>query len=100
MNVSAQPRVISQVPSIMVRVLIDHDVVTVPQPVTNVVVVVRCNAKEHTVNIKPLSVSPLKAIDMVAAEAASEASMFEWTIEMVVEIVTAGIMSPPPVVML
>src|SRR2546427_10905669 len=98
MNVSAQPRVISQVPALVVWVLIDHDVVTVPHPVVDVGVVVRCNAKEEAVNIKPPSVSSLEPKDRVAAEAASEASVFERMIDAVVTIVTAGIMPDPVVV--
>jgi hypothetical protein len=100
MNVSTQPWVISQVPPIVVWVLIDDDVVTVPLPVVDEGVIVRCNAKEEPVKIKPLSVSSLKPQDMVAAEAASEAAVFEWMIDAVVGIVTAGIMSYPPVVCL
>src|SRR5881396_3020483 len=98
MNVSAQPRVIRQVPPIVVWVLIDHDVVTVPQPVVDEGVVVRCNTKEEAVKTKTLSVSSLKPKDMVAAEAASESATVEWMIEVVVGIVTAGIMSHPPAV--
>jgi hypothetical protein len=80
----------------VIRIVIDHDVVAVPQPIVGEAVVVRCNAEEEAANIKPFPVSSSKPEDVLAAEASTEAAAFERPIETIVRIATSGIMSHPP----
>jgi hypothetical protein len=95
-RVTAQPHVITEVPANMIRVLIDHDLVTIPQPTVDKAVIVRSDAKVESVEPKTLSISSRKPEDMAAAEAAREASVFPRMILAVVGIISAGIMPEPP----
>ena len=97
-NVGAQPHVVSQVPAIVVRVLVDRDVVTIPEPVITVVVVVRGDVEVETTKPETFPASAGKPEDMAAAEAAIKASLFPCSIHVVVAIITAGIVSDPRIV--
>ena len=98
MNVGTQPLVISQIPAIVVWVLIDHDLVAIPEPVIAEVEVVCGDAEVETTKPETLPVSSSQAEDMAAAESASKASVFPRMIDVVVGIITAGIMSDPLIV--
>jgi hypothetical protein len=82
----------------MVWVFIDHDLVSIPEPVIAEVVVVCGNVEVEATKPETLPVSSSQAEDMAAAEAASKASMFPSSIDAVVGIITAGIMSDPLIV--
>src|ERR1700676_3769010 len=98
MSISAQPRVVRQIPTIMVWVLIDYDRVTIPEPVIHERIVVRSDTEIGAVKPKAIPVSSRQPEDMTGSEAEGEASMFPGTIYMVMGIVTTGIMSDPPIV--
>ena len=98
MNVSAQPDVVSQVPAIVIRVLVDHDIVTIPEPVITEVVVVGGNAEVETTKPETLPVSSSEPKDMAAAESTGKASVFPRMVEVVMGVTTAGIVSDPLVV--
>ena len=95
-RVTAQPHVVAEVPANVVRVVIDHDLVTIPQPTVDKAIIVRGDAKVEAVEEKTISVSSRKPEDMPGAEAASEASVFPGMIEVVVGIISSGVMSEPP----
>src|SRR5580704_11612542 len=98
MNVGAQPGVVSQVPAIVIRVLIDHDIVAIPQPVIDEVVIVRSDGEVEAAKPETLPVSSPKMENMARTEAAGKVSMFPGMIDMVVGIVTARIVSDPFIV--
>ncbi len=82
----------------MIRVLIDHDIVAIPEPAIDEAVIGRSDAEEETVKPETLPVSSSKMEDMARTEAAGKMSMCPGLIDVVVGIVTAGIMADPFIV--
>ena len=98
MDVGPQAHVVGQVPAVVVRVIINHDLVTVPQPVIAEVVVGRCNAEVETVEPKAVWAAPAESKPVATADAASEASVFPWAIQMEAPVIASGIMPYPLVI--
>lgn len=98
MNVSAQPDVVSQVPAIVIWILIDHDIVTIPEPVIAEVVVVRGNAEVETTKPETFPVSSTEPENMAATESATKVSVFPRMIDVVMGISVARLVSDPLVV--
>jgi hypothetical protein len=94
-DVNPQPHVIGEVPADVIRILINHDLVRTPEPVIAKAVVVWGNAKVEAAKPEALPVPSFKPKDMVGTEPAREVSMLPRMIEMVVGIITAGVMPNP-----
>jgi hypothetical protein len=54
-NVRPQPRVIRKIPSIMIWIGIEHDVVAIPQPIAYIVVIVRRHLEEVPADVEPIA---------------------------------------------
>jgi hypothetical protein len=65
----------------MIRIVVNHDVVAVPQPVADIIVVERRDAPVVIVEEKPLAIPAPKAPHVAAADTAGEAPMFEGAIQ-------------------
>ena len=94
-NVYAQPNVIEEIPANVVWVVVNHDLVTGPKPVTAVVIVGWCNAEIEAAEPEALPAPSPQPEDMAGAKAAPEAPMFPRMIEVVPGIISAGIVSDP-----
>jgi len=94
-NVNPQPHVIGEVPAEVIWILINHDLVRIPEPVIAKAVVVWGNAKVEAAKPETLPVPSYKPKDMAGTEPAREAPMLPRMIEMVVRIITAGVMPDP-----
>jgi hypothetical protein len=94
-NVNPKPHVIGEVPADVIRILINHDLVRTPEPVIAKAIVVWGNAKVEAAKPEALPVPSFKPKDMVGTEAAREVSMLPRMIEMVVRIITTGVMPDP-----
>src|SRR5580700_4028752 len=79
----------------MVRILIDHDIVPIPEPAIDEAVIIRSNGEVVAVKPEPLPVSTPKVKNVARTKPTCEASVFEWTFHMVVRIVTPCIVSDP-----
>jgi hypothetical protein len=79
----------------VIGVLINHDLVRIPEPVIAKAVVVWGNAKVEPAKPKTLPVPSPKAEDMVGSEPAGEVPVLPRMIEMVVRIIAAGVMPDP-----
>ena len=98
MHVGAQPGVIGQVPALVIRVVVDHDLIGVPQPITGEGEIVRRDAEEEPVEPEPSRTTAPEAKDMSSAEAAVETTVLPWMIEVVVPVVTTRVMTNPAAV--
>jgi hypothetical protein len=98
MDVSAQPRVVRQIPANVVRVFIDYDRVTIPEPVIAVGKVKRGDIEIEAVEPETLPVPPAQMVDMSMAKAAGKASMFKGMFNAKAFIFRAGIMTDPLIV--
>src|SRR5580692_311408 len=74
-NVGAQPRVVSEIPAVMVGVFVDHDLVAVPEPVSAQGQVKRGNAERPAVEPEAAGAASANAPYVPAAEAAGEVAM-------------------------
>lgn len=95
MHVAAEPYVVGQIPTDVVRVVVDHNLIGVPEPVGGIVEVVGGDAEIESREPEALRASALDAPDVRLAKSAGEVSVFPRTIDVVVRIVTAGVMSDP-----
>jgi hypothetical protein len=91
----AEPDVVGQIPAVVIGILVDRDVVTVPVPVIAVVIVVGRDLEIRALEPEALAVPSLEAVNVVGAEAEGEASVLPGTINAVVRIVATGIVADP-----
>ena len=56
----------------MLGIVVDHDIVAVPEPVAAVIVVSREEAEEEVPEAEPLTVAAAQAVDVAAADSAGE----------------------------
>ncbi len=94
-HVSAQPNVIGQVPSNMVWVLVNYDLVRIPKPVITVVVVGWGNAEVEAAKPEAFPVSSFKPPDMVAAKATPEPPVLPGMVDVISDIITVSIVPDP-----
>lgn len=98
MGVSAQPDIIGQVIADVIRIVIDDDVIIVPEPWARVVIVVRRNLKQIAPNIKPIRAATAQTPNVPRAKAGSEMSMLPGIVEVIVLIIAARIVANPAVI--
>src|SRR5580692_228240 len=95
MDVRPQPDVVSQIPAVVVGILVDHDIVGAPVPVVAVAEIILCNRKVEAAEPEAARASPFNAKRMSPPEAATKSSVFERMIDVVVRVVLPCIMSDP-----
>lgn len=95
MNVRSQPDVVGQIPAIMVGILVDHDVVGIPDPVIAIADIVGSNRKIEAAKPETARASPFDAKHVSLAEPAGKSSVLPGTIEVVVRIILACVMPDP-----
>ena len=94
-NVNPQPHVIGEVPADVIWIVINHDLVRIPEPVIAKAVIVWGNAKVEAAKPEALPVPSCKPKDMAGTETAREVPVGPRLIDMVVRIITAGVMPDP-----
>ncbi len=94
-NVSAESRVVGQVPAVVVGIFVDHDLIGIPEPVIGEVVFEWGHAEVETSKPEALPVSTRDPKDVAAAETAGKASMLPRMINVEADIIAAGIVSDP-----
>jgi hypothetical protein len=94
-DVRSKPDVISQVPAVVVGVLVNRDIVAIPEPVVAEADVEIGNGEAKTTEPEQARASAAQMPHMAAAEAAGEASMFPGMIEMIVSIIPARFVANP-----
>jgi len=79
----------------MVGVVVDYDLVTIPQPVVAKSNIVGSNAEVKTAKPEARRAAAFNPVDMAAANSTGEVSMFPGMVEMVVSIIRAAVMANP-----
>ena len=97
-DVRAGSGVVGEIPTVVVRIFVDHDGIAVPVPVTGVVVIKGRYAEVEAVEPEAFAVSSSKVKLMAAAKAAVEAAVFPGMIQVVVRIAATGIVTDPMVI--
>jgi len=83
----------------VVGIGIDHNVIAIPEPVGTGIVVVRRGLKEEAAHVEALATASMQPPDMLRPDRPGEASMLPGMIEVVVRIVSPGIVAYPAVVL-
>jgi len=95
MNVGAKPYVVGQVPANVVWIVVDDDLVAVPQPAV-AESDVRCGyVPGPAVEPEPRRPASTNAPNMAGAKAACEPPMLERVVHMIAGVITAGIVTHP-----
>jgi hypothetical protein len=95
MDVSAQPDVVSQIPAVVVRIFIDHDIVGTPVPVVAISEIIGRNRKIETAEPEAARAASFDPKRMTSAEATRKAAMLPGMVEVVVGIISSCIMPNP-----
>ena len=82
----------------MVRVIVDHDLITIPEPIIAEGVIGLGNTEEESAKPKTRWTSSPKAEDMTPADAARKSPMFERPVDVVPGIIAARVVADPLIV--
>ena len=93
--VDAGSCVVRQIPAGVVRVVVDHDRVAVPQPVGAETDIVRGHTPIEVIEPKPLRAAAGQMKQVSLADTARETAMFKGMIQMIMRIVGSGVVSHP-----
>jgi hypothetical protein len=97
-RVGAEPGIVGQIPTVMIRVIVDDNLIRVPQPIVDVVILERRNAEVKTVEPKPFAVSAAEVPHMPAPDSTGEATVLPGVVHMKAWIFPACIMTDPLIV--
>src|ERR1700680_2829136 len=81
----------------MVGVVVDDDVIVIPEPVADVIVIVRGHAKVEAPKLEPVPIPAVQAVDKTRANSAREMPVRPRLIKVIVAIVPPGIVAHPAV---
>ena len=95
MHIGAEAHVVGEIPSGMVGVFVDDDLVGVPEPAVAEGDVSRSNIPIPAVEPEAAGAAAGETPNMGAAKAAGEVAVGEWLIHMVAGIVGAGVVTDP-----
>jgi len=96
--IGSKSNIISKIPARMVRIVVEHDVVGVPDPVHSVRNVIRCDAELITGKPEAVRSSTFKTVNVARPDFCQKASMLPGSIETVVTIVAACVVADPSIV--
>jgi hypothetical protein len=98
-DVGAQSYVVGEVPAIVIRIFIDHDIVAVPEPVAAEAQVKGSDVEVEASEPEAVGTTSGKMPDVAAPEAAGEAAVLPGMIEMKTGVVSSVLVPDPlPVV--
>src|SRR5471032_3217576 len=99
MHIRSQAHVVGEIVAVVVGIVIDHDVIGVPEPVVAIGIVIGCNLEKETVaDIKAIVVTAAQTPDMLRADAGAETSVFPGTIKVIVSVIASALMADPAIV--
>lgn len=100
MDVSAEARIVGQVPAWVFRVFVDYYVVAVPAPIIHVAIIVACHTEIRTVKPETVPVSTCQAIDVFSAKTEAKTPLLPGTVAAIVPVFTAIVVTDPLVVVM
>jgi hypothetical protein len=96
-GIGSESGVIREIPARVIWIVVQHDVVGVPQPIAGVVVVVWRDAPVKTAEPETVPASAFEAINVVAANFTAESSVFPYMVLMVTLVIPAGVVTDPSI---
>jgi hypothetical protein len=98
-DVCAEPYVICKIPTVVVRIFIDHNLVGIPEPVIAIAEIVRGDVKIEPAEPETARASSANPPNVAATEAAGEPSMFKWMTHVIVGVVASRVVAHPLIVL-
>ena len=95
MNVRPEPGIVGQVETRVIRILVDHDRVRIPNPIRDVRIIVRRNAEVDAIEPEPVRTAALEAKNMTRPETQGEPSVLPGVIEVIVCIIATLVVANP-----
>ncbi len=95
MDVGAEPDVVGEVSAVVVGVIVDHDVIAVPEPVIAVGKVKGADAEIEATEPESIGAASTESPRVAAANAASEVAVFPGMVQMEAGVVVSVVMSNP-----
>jgi hypothetical protein len=94
-NVAAQSHIVGEIPAVVVGIVVDHNVVAVPEPVIAITDIKSRDAKKESAEPEAARTASAKAPPVTGAEAAFKVTMLPRMIEMEARII-APVVVPDP----
>jgi hypothetical protein len=85
--VGAQPNVVSQIVAYIVGIVVNHDVITVPEPIVDITKIRVCDRKEEAAKAKTVGITSTQPPNMACTDGAGKAPMLPRAVKMVTDIV-------------
>ena len=98
MNIRAQAHVVRQVPAHVVGIVIDDDVIRIPQPVVTVIVVIRRNREKESAKAEAFAIAAADPPNVVRANRPGKMPVLPGMVEMVMSVASSAVMPNPVVV--
>ena len=95
MDVGSEPDVVGQIPTDVIGIVIDDDVVRIPEPAITVTDIIRSHGEVKTAEPEAAGTTASEAPYVAATETAGEAAMLPGVIHMVVSVIAACVMADP-----
>jgi len=95
MNVGAEPDVVGQVPTRMVRIFIDHYIVAVPKPIAAIAKVIRGDCESEPSKEESAWTSASEVKNVMGPKAAGKVSVLPGMVKMIVYIAGTGVVTNP-----
>ena len=95
MDVGAQPNIVSQIPTDMVGIFVNHDVIAIPQPVAAIADVDRGHTKVEAAEPEPAGTAALKPERVAGTESGAEMAVLPGMVQMKARVVLARVVSNP-----
>jgi len=93
LDVRAQSHVVRKIPTNMVWGVINHDLVTIPKPISAIAQVVGSDAEKEAAKPESSWTAALKMEDVTGTKPASEMAVLPGMVEVIVRVTTASLMS-------
>jgi len=98
-DVGAEPYVIRKIPTVVIRILIDHDLIGIPKPVTAEAEIVWGDVKKEAAEPEAARASPTNPPDVTATQASGKPSVCPWMIHMIVDVIASRVVADPLIVL-
>ena len=98
MHVGSHADVVRQIPSVMVGIFVDNDLIRIPEPIVAVADIVRSNAKVKAAEPETRWAAASKMPDVATTKATGKVTMLPRMVDVVVGIIAAGVMAHPLIV--
>lgn len=99
MNIGAQSDVVRKIPANVVRIVVDHNVIGIPEPVIAVIIIIRSDREEPAANGKAFGVSAMDPPDVPRTDCTGEMAMLPRMVEVVVHVIASAVMADPVIVL-